>query len=168
VVAGAGLRLKVLVLVAVVTFGLGYLAQRWWAIRGGGLVPSSPMSLVLLGFMGAGVFAAGLPIRRMQRDRTRPPVNPLRALRTLVLAQACALTGALVAGWYAAQAALLAPDADASSVRERLILAGLLALAGVGLAAIGLWVQSVCRIDPPDADGLDDGFEEGLPEPEAY
>lgn len=166
-VSGQGLRLRVVVLIALATLALGYLGQRWWAIRGGGMLSPSPASLLLLAFMGGGVFASGLPIRRWQRDRTRPPVNPLRALRTLVLAQACAITGALVTGWYLAQALVLLPDLDAASVRERAILAALVALGGLALAAIGLWVQSVCRIEPPDTDAQSRP-DDSLPDEGAY
>lgn len=165
-VSGQGLRARVVLLVALATLVLGYLAQRWWAIRGGGTVSASPVSILLLAFMGGGVFAAGLPIRRWQRDRTRPPVNPMRALRTLVLAQACAITGALVTGWYLAQALLLAPDMDAASVRDRGLVAALVAVAGVGLSVVGLWVQSNCRIHPPDADDTD--LDDSLPDADAY
>ncbi len=165
-VSGRGLRPRIVVLIVLATLVLGYLGQRWWAMRGGGLFSPSPTSLLLLAFMGGGVFAAGLPIRRWQRDRSRAPVNPLRALRTLVLAQACAITGALVTGWYLAQAGVLAPDADAASIRARVILAGLVALAGVALSAIGLWVQSICRVEPPDADAEPPGGT--LPEAQAH
>lgn len=165
-VSGQGLRSRVVLLIALATLVLGYLGQRWWAIRGGGIVAPSPMSILLLAFMGGGVFASGLPIRRWQRDRTRPPVNPIRALRTLVLAQACAITGALVTGWYLAQALVLAPDVDAASVRHRALIAGIVAVAGIGLSVIGLWVQSVCRVDPPDADNADP--DDSLPDPEGH
>lgn len=165
-VTGQGLRARVVLLVALATLVLGYLGQRWWAIRGGGMVSASPMSILLLAFMGGGVFASGLPIRRWQRDRSRPPVNPMRALRTLVLAQACAITGALVTGWYLAQVLVLAPDLDAASVRDRALVAAMVPVAGVGLCVIGLWVQSVCRIEPPDADDTDP--DDGLPDAEAY
>ena len=49
------------------------------------------------------VIAAGLPVRRFLRGEA-PSLNPVRAARTLVLAQAAALTGAGASGWYAAQA----------------------------------------------------------------
>ncbi len=166
-VTGQGLRVRIVVLIMLATLALGYLAQRWWAMRGGALFTPSPMSFVLLAFMGGGVFAAGLPIRRWKRDRTRPPVNPLRALRTLVLAQACAITGALVTGWYLALSLVLLPDGDAASIRQRILLAGLLAVAGVGLTVIGLWVQSVCRVEPPDGDA-DPDSDDAFPDAQAY
>ena len=59
--------------------------------------------------------------RRFLRGEATRPLSPLRAMRTLVLAQAAALTGALVAGWYAAQALVLLPDADVDSVRAAML-----------------------------------------------
>lgn len=158
-VTGQGLRVRFLVAVVIATAVFGYLGQRWWALRGGGVLMPSPTALVLFAFMAGGVFAAGLPIRRYRRDRSRPPVDPLRALRTLILAQACAITGALVTGWYSALGLVMMPDADAASIRGRIIVAGLFALAGIGLSAVGLWVQSWCRLDrherDPDVDPYD-------------
>lgn len=159
-VSGRGLRLPVVLAVLAVSAVLGYLAQRWWVLRGGGLLAPSPATLVLLMFMGFGVFFAGLPIRRWQRGTAKVALNPLRALRTLVLAQACALTGALVTGWYLAQALVLLPDADAGSVRNRVLLGVIVAIGGLALTAVGLWVQLVCRIRPPD-DAEDDDEADG-------
>ena len=69
---------------------------------GGLLPPASWISAVLLAVMAALVFAAGLPVRRFLRGQATKPLSPIRAARTLVLAQAAALTGAGVLGFYAA------------------------------------------------------------------
>lgn len=140
------------------TLALGYLVLRWWALSAGALPRPSWASVLLLFFMAAGVVFAGLPIRRALRGTAGRRLNPLRAFRTLVLAQACALTGALVAGWYLAQVLVLWPDTDAGSVRGTALLSGVLALSGAALVGVGMWVQSVCRLDPPpdDPDDPDD------------
>ena len=76
-------------------------------------------------------------------------------MRTLVLAQAAALTGALVAGWYAAQALVLLPDADVDSVRAAMLRSLAVCVSGVLMIVAGLLVQAMCRIDDQDRDQND-------------
>jgi hypothetical protein len=65
--------------------------------------------------MAAGVYWAGVPVQKMREGSADKPISPLRAARTLVLAQAAALAGSALVGWYAAQALLLLPDLDIES-----------------------------------------------------
>ena len=103
---GRGLRLGHLVGVTLVLGGLSWMGWRLYLNSGSLLPPASWISAVLLAVMAALVFAAGLPVRRFLRGQATKPLSPIRAARTLVLAQAAALTGAGVLGCYAAQLAL--------------------------------------------------------------
>ncbi|HET7477246.1 MAG TPA: DUF3180 domain-containing protein [Dermatophilaceae bacterium] len=133
--------------------GLAFVGLRWWSDQGNRLPGASWAAAVLVVFMAAGVYAAGLPVRRFLRGHARTPMNPLRAMRTVVLAQAAALTGALVTGWYAAQALVLLPNLDVATVRSAALEAAALAAAGGVLTAAGLRAQAMCRLpddhDPP-------------------
>ena len=100
--------------------------------------------------MAVGVYCAGLPVRRFLRGEATRPLSPLRAMRTLVLAQAAALTGALVAGWYAAQALVLLPDADVPTVRAAMLRSLAVCVSGALMIAAGLLVQAMCRLDDTD------------------
>jgi hypothetical protein len=107
------------------------------------------VTAVLLGAMAVLVVSAGLPVRRFLRGEARKSLNPMRAARTLVLAQAAALTGAGVLGWYAGQLAHALADLDLPdyhTVLWRLLgaCAGALALAVAGMAT-----QRMCRVEPP-------------------
>ncbi len=154
-VGGRGVRLRHVLATLAATSGLGYLLVRWWDTQSGGLPRPSWVSVLLLFFMAAGVLFAGLPVRRTLRGTAATPVNPLRAFRTVVLAQASALTGALVAGWYVAHLLVLWPDRTTGTTGSMVALCGALAASGVILVAVGLWVQSWCRIDPPADDQVD-------------
>jgi len=134
-------------LVGLVVAALAYPGLRVWTGRGYELPPTSWGSVIVLVFMAFGVFFAALPIRRFLRGQARKPLNPLRAMRTLVLAQAAALTGALVAGWYLAQVLVLWPDLDIGSVRA---VALRLAASVVLMAMAGLLAQAMCRVDEVD------------------
>jgi hypothetical protein len=102
--------------------------------------------------MASGVFFAGLPVRRFLRGGSTKPLNPIRAMRTLVLAQACALTGAVVTGWYTAQVLLLVPYLDLASRRTLAVRLAALAVGGVLMVIAGLAVQAMCRVGKNDRD----------------
>ena len=93
---GRGVSIPLTLLVGLVATALSYLALRIWTGEGGVLPAPSWGALIVLLFMATGVLFAGLPVRRFLRGQARKPLNPLRAMRTLVLAQAAALTGALI------------------------------------------------------------------------
>jgi Protein of unknown function (DUF3180) len=165
---GRGLSIRLVLLVSVVVTGFSYLVLRLWTNQGGTLPPASWSGLIVLVFMACGVFFAGLPVRRFLRGKATKPLNPMRAMRTLVLAQACALTGAVVAGWYVAQVLVLLPTLDVPSRRTVAIMLAALAAGGVLMVAAGLLTQAMCRVDKdhrdPDKDpdeSLDRGGKDG-------
>ena len=102
---GRGLRWAQLAGIALVVGLLSWLGWRLYLNAGHLLGPASWVSAVLLVAMAVLVIGAGLPVRRFLRGEARKTLSPIRAARTLVLAQAAALTGSGVLGWYAAQAA---------------------------------------------------------------
>jgi hypothetical protein len=150
VTGGRGVSLRRVLLVGLVVTAFAYLALRIWTAQGGGLPPSSWGALIVLVFMACGVFYAGLPVRRFLRGQAKKPLNPIRAMRTVVLAQASALTGALVTGWYLAQVLVLVPDFDIASVRSLVWRLVALAAGGVLMVVAGLLVQGMCRVDKDD------------------
>ena len=146
---GRGLRWSQLAAIVLVVGLLSWLGWRLYLDRGHLLGQVSWVSSVLLLAMAALVIAAGLPVRRFLRGEARKSLNPVRAARTLVLAQAAALTGAGLLGWYAAQAALAVVDLTLPGYRT--VLAELVAvgLSAVVLMVAGMMTQRMCRVDPP-------------------
>lgn len=157
---GRGVTIRMVLLVGLVVTAFAYLALRAWTGQGGALPQASWAALIVLVFMASGVFFSGLPVRRFLRGRATKPLNPIRAMRTLVLAQASALTGAMVTGWYLAQVLVLLPDFDVQS--RRVLGLTLMAMAGGGVLMVvaGLVVQAMCRVDTPDPDGDDESDDE--------
>lgn len=149
-VRGRGLSWSLVVAVAAILAGLSYVLWRLWTNDGRLIPPVSWVSAALMVAMAALVISAGLPVRRFLRGRATHPLNPLRAARSLVLAQAAALTGAAVLGWYAGQLAVVLPDLELVSY-QRLVwrLVAVVAAAGVLIAA-GLVTQRWCRVEPPE------------------
>jgi Protein of unknown function (DUF3180) len=149
---GYGLRWSQLVGVAVVVGLLSWVGWRLYLNSGHLLGPASWISSLLLVLMAVLVTSAGLPVRRFLRGESRKPLSPIRAARTLVLAQAAALTGAAVFGWYAAQAVHALVDIDLGDYRSLFWRLVTLCVAALLLAAAGMLTQRMCRVDPPERD----------------
>jgi len=147
VTGGRGVTIRLLLLLGLVVTAFAYLVLRIWTEQGGVLPPASWGALIVLVFMACGVFFAGLPVRRFLRGQAMKPLNPIRAMRTLILAQAAALTGALVTGWYLAQVLVLLPVFHLGLRRSVVVLLAALAAGGVLMVAAGLMVQAMCRVD---------------------
>ena len=145
-----GVRLSALAIVGLATTFVGWLVLRWWVDSGRVIPGLAWVGVVLSVFIAATLVVVALPVRRLRDGRPDRPVSPLRAARTLVLAQAVALTGAVLAGWYASAVLVLLPDADVEPVREDAWWAVAHVIASAALAATGMLVQSWCRLRPPD------------------
>ncbi|MFD2027761.1 DUF3180 domain-containing protein [Promicromonospora aerolata] len=149
-----GSLIAVLVAVALV----GWLVLRALEARGVHL-PMVPwlVDVAILVLAGA-VFWAGWTVRSYQQGK-RPSLDGLRAARTLVLAKAAALTGALLGGWYLAQVLVVVSDLAIEPRRDRAIAAGVAVLCSVVLAVVGLIAEKFCELPPSDEDrsGSDEG-----------
>ena len=146
------IRVQTLVLVAaaagLVSFGVFVLIT-----RSGELVPRPPvLAGVLLVVMAGLVLWLARPVRRYLQGRATTPLDPVQAARTVVLAQAAALTGSAATGWYAGQLAVVLTDLSLVANRSRILPLSLLLVAGVVLATAGLVAQRWCRVDPRDED----------------
>src|SRR5450759_39884 len=115
---GRGVSIRLVLLLGLAVTAIAYPLLRVWTGQDHELPQTTWVSVIVLVFMACGVVFAGLPVRRFLRGQARKPLNPIRAMRAVVLAQASALTGALVTGWYVAQILLLLPDFDIASVRS--------------------------------------------------
>src|SRR6476469_11251959 len=85
---GRGVTVRLVLAVVVVVAGVSWAVLRWWEGSGHGLPGASWGSAVLLAFMAVGIYVAGLPVRRWQQGKATRELSMVRALRTLVLAQA--------------------------------------------------------------------------------
>jgi hypothetical protein len=155
---GRGVRWSLLAMVALVVGVVSWVGWRFWLASGHLLGGASWVSAVLLVVMAALVIGAGLPVRRFLRGRATKPLSPIRAARTLVLAQAAALTGSAVLGWYAAQVAHAVAEIDLPGYRSVLWRLLALCVGAVVLAVAGMVTQAWCRVD---GDGPAAGDDQG-------
>lgn len=98
---------------------------------------------------------------RVQRDKRQPAagrMNPVAAARTLVLAQAGAYAGMLIAGWHVGVVVELASATGfgTPTVNDALVMI----IAGLVLVIVGFIVERFCRL-PPEDDGNGAGGRNG-------
>jgi hypothetical protein len=112
-----------------------------------------PTGLVTMGVIVVLTLVLGIRVLRWKNGKKKKLLNPILAAWTLVLAQACAYTGAVLLGWHAGIFLDLLRLWSLRSDEGITWLA--LAMAGGGLAMIivGLVVERFCRIPPEDGDG---------------
>ncbi len=108
------------------------------------------------------VLPAAWHVRRSVRTTVPSPPSPQLARGTLVAAQACALGGAVLLGWYVANTVVHLPALDIPSVLDRALRAGASALAAAAVSVSGFVAQAWCALPPRDPDGEDDADPGGL------
>lgn len=140
------------VLAAIVVTALGWAGLRLWTRSGGTYVPLPWTAVAGTAALALVVLALGTPVRRWVSGRRDRALDPLVAARTVVLAKAAAYGGAVLVGWYAAQALVILPDVVGAR-RTRLVLATLAAVASLGVSVAGFVVQRWCRVPPDDEGG---------------
>jgi hypothetical protein len=145
-----GIRLQTLLVAAVLAAVLGYLMATF-VTRDGSLLPRPPaIAGILLVVMAAVVVWLARPVRRYLQGRSSVPLDPLHAARTVILAQAAALTGAAAAGWFVGQLGVVLGDLTLVANQERVLPLVLMLAASITLAVAGMVAQHWCRVDPPE------------------
>ena len=116
------------------------------------VLPVVPRSLpVVLAVAALGMLAATLAFRRrLSGAPGAKPYDPLQAARMVVLAKACAHGGAVLAGGYTGLTIALLVRSSSAARRSDALVAGLGALAALGLMAVGLFLEHACRVPPAD------------------
>lgn len=143
-----GLRWSTVTVVLAAAAVLSWAFGRWWIAGGHPPLRVGWLAGVVLLGMGAVVLGMGLRMWRMRHGRTH--VEPVVAARILGLAQASALTGAVIAGLHLGQAIALAPDAGFAGRGGLALKWAVAGLGAVVLGSAGLLVQRWCRIDDDD------------------
>lgn len=155
-----GVRIATVVTVAALAGLASWVLLQLWRNSGRELPELPWLGLAPMVLLSAVVLVAGWQVRRYARAGSRElaarrRVPPQRARGTLVAAQASALGGGALLGWYLANALVHLPNADVSSVRSLMVRALASAGAAALLAASGLVAQAMCRL-PEDGEDDDD------------
>lgn len=106
---------------------------------------------VLLLVLGVFVVAMAVPIRRATRGSGGAPVNPFRALRVAMLAQASSILGAAFTGFGAGLALFVVTRPVTPSIGSWSTVIAT-AVCGVLLVGAGLYAEHLCTIRKDDDD----------------
>ena len=137
--------------------GVGLAAAGWFATLMAGRYSLATPVLPLTGLVTMGVIVVltlvlGIRVLRWRNGKKKKMLNPILAAWTLVLAQACAYTGAMLLGWHAGifldQLRLWNVRSGQAITWQTLIMAG----GGLAMIVVGLVVERFCRIPPEDGD----------------
>lgn len=150
-------RLRTLALIFLGVTGLGWVVLSA-AIGRGRYLPQAAWQVdVALAVLILVVLSLGWRVRAYLRGR-RPNLDPIHAAHTLVLAQAAALTGAILAGWYGAQVLTALGDWGIGSRRAAAIAALVTLGVSAALSVAGVVVERWCTLKGgSDTDGSADG-----------
>jgi lysylphosphatidylglycerol synthetase-like protein (DUF2156 family) len=115
--------------------------------------PVLPLTgLVTMGVIVVATLVLGIRVLRWRNGKKKKMLNPILAAWTLVLAQACAYTGAMLLGWHAGifldQLRLWNVRSGQAITWQTLTMAG----GGLVMIVVGLVVERFCRIPPEDGD----------------
>lgn len=141
--------IALLITLAIVAGVIGWLSQV--ALTASGSPTILPPATLTAGLIAVAlvVVAFGWPIRQSVRGSRARSINPFFAMRVLVLAQACSLTGAFLTG---AAAGVLLYDLSRSVPPPAATLVAVIgaAVGSVCVVVAGLLVESWLRIPPSD------------------
>jgi hypothetical protein len=123
-----------------------------------------PTGLVTMGVIVALTLVLGIRVLRWRNGKKKKLLNPILAAWTLVLAQACAYTGAMLLGWHAGIFVELLQIWSLRNGQQLTWLALGMAGGGLVMIVVGLVVERFCRIPPEDGDAEGNGLP-GRPRP---
>ncbi|WP_380169174.1 DUF3180 domain-containing protein [Jannaschia sp. R86511] len=120
---------------------------------GGAATPTPPLAAALVvAALAFALLVVAWPIRRWNAGERDRAVDPLRAARTVALAKASALAGALLTGGWVGFVGVALPAVTLTSQPGRVVASAAVVLASVGLTVAGLVAERWCMIPPEDDD----------------
>lgn len=147
-------RIRLLVAVAVISAALGWVvATIADSVAGRYLpVPWTAAVAVWLLALALGMWTWLARPRLLRKPHTEP-LSPFLAARTAALALAASRVGAGVAGAYAGIGIVFLSDLQVVAAQQGAWVSGVSALGGLALAAVGLYLEHLCRIKGDDDEG---------------
>jgi hypothetical protein len=144
----------VLVVAALLGGGIGWVAL---STLDAFALPAPQVPVLTAVVVAVAAVAVGLLARWTRRTVhvQRRRIEPNRAVTLLLVGKAALIGGVGLAAGYAAVAGWFLPHLEAPLPRERVLGAGLVALASAGLAVAGRFLERACEIPGPPEDQAD-------------
>jgi hypothetical protein len=144
-------RVSTLVLLVIIGGLMGGLVEVALATSGRAII-IPPLTLpIALAAIGVIVIVLAIPIRRLTKGKTKAPIDPYYALRVVMLAKACSISGSLLAGLAIGMIIYLLTRLALPGVGSIGLAIATLVGAAILLAA-GLIAEFMCTIPPSDPD----------------
>ena len=142
-----------LLLLAAVAFALTTAVLQVRQAGGSATSPPPVVSVVMTAGLAAAVLVVAWPVRRWNAGERDRPLNPLRAARTLALAKAAAMAGAVLTGGWVGYVGVALPVVAVTTQPGRTAASAAVVLASLGLMVAGLVAERWCVIPPDDGPG---------------
>lgn len=138
------------IVVAVAALG-GWIAQRFASGAGYGAPVLHWTSLITMGAVSLLALVLGIRVLRYRQGKSKNPIDPIMAARTLVLAQAGAYGGAVIGGWHLG--ILVDFLAVGSTGSPALVSCIVMMISALVMVIVGFVVEHFCKIPPEETDG---------------
>jgi hypothetical protein len=145
-------RVGPLVLLAAVAFAVSTAALQLRLAAGGTTAAPPVVAVVMIAGLAVAVLVVAWPVRRWNAGERDRPINPLRAARTVALAKAAALAGAVLTGGWLGYVGVALPFVTLQSQPGRVLASAAVVAASIGLTVAGLVAERWCMIPPEDDD----------------
>lgn len=146
-------RIRVLVAVAATAGILGWAVARLADAVVGRYLPITWTAAVAVWLLAISLLMWTWFVRPklLQRDGATP-LSAHVAARTSALALASSRTGAAVSGFYTGVGVALLGEFIAPVARDSAIASVVASVGGLALVVVGMWLESMCRVDDSDED----------------
>lgn len=149
------LKIRWLALLGALGLALGAVVNSVW---GGGALVLPWFSLLISAFLGAAALVLGWRVRAHIREPRTRRIDPILASRIVVFAQACAVYGALLAGWGIGALLHELTLMQYRGATSTLPLAALNGAVGLAVGAAGVLAESWCKRPPEDPGESEDPY----------
>jgi hypothetical protein len=145
-------RVGPLLLLAGVAFALSTAVLQLRQAAGGTTAAPPVVAVVMVAGLAAAVLVVAWPVRRWNHGERDRAINPLRAARTVALAKAAALAGAVLTGGWLGFVGVALPYVTLQAQTGRVLASAAIVLASLALTVAGLVAERWCMIPPEDDD----------------
>ena len=145
-------KISFLVMMMALSGAAGWSVARLWPVWTSTELSVPLMTPVIMSGLAGFLFAWTWMVRaNLKKPPRRNALDPIVAARSAAFALASSRVGSIAAGFYGGVLLLNVLMLDTEASRRCIGISGLTVVAGLMVAAIGLWLERICRL-PDDLD----------------
>ena len=133
--------------------GIGWTIATLWPIIFGQAFATPLLTAITMWLIALALLIWTLLARKkIQPEKGKPKLDPILAARSAALAMSSSRVGAIALGFYAGICLDNLIFSNSTASKERVVICGLTAVAGLVMVIVGLWLEHLCRISNPPAE----------------